>query len=288
MKSLYPFLGLVLLLAACGSSATLPPVIVVGSLELGDKERKADDSLEVKTAERQLVWSDEFNGSGSVDTSKWAFDVGGNGWGNRELQHYTDRNKNARQEAGKLVIEAIKEDYDKNNFTSARLVTRGKQSWTHVRLEARAKLPRGRGTWPAIWMLGENIKTVGWPRCGEIDIMEHVGYAPDSIYGTVHTGAFNHIKGTQDGGFITASDLETDFHVYFINWTERQIDFGMDNEVYFTFEKRENATFAEWPFDEPHYLLLNVAAGGNWGGSMGVDQTIWPQRMEIDWVRVYQ
>lgn len=277
MKFHYLSFCILLFFAACASPATSEAT-----------EKKTKPEVGTVSTERQLVWSDEFEGNGGIDTTKWAFRIGGHGWGNNELQYYTDRPENARREDGKLIIEAIKEDYKNRSYTSARLVTRGKQSWMHVRLEARAKLPSGVGTWPAIWMLGENIKTVGWPRCGEIDIMEHVGYAPDSIYGTVHTDAFNHVEGTQDGGFTTAEDLETAFHVYFIDWTGEKIDFGMDDEVYFTFHKRPDATFAEWPFDDPHYLLLNIAVGGNWGGEMGVDEKIWPQQMEIDWVRVYQ
>lgn len=237
----------------------------------------------------KLVWADEFTGSEPVNRDKWDFDIGGRGWGNNELQHYTDRTANARQLSGNLVIEAHKEDYKGNTYTSARLVTRGKKTWgPGHRIAIRAKLPSGRGTWPAIWMLGENIKTAGWPDCGEIDIMEHVGYKPDSIYGTVHTKSFNHIIGTQDGGVISAADLETNFHVYSIDWTPKRIDFKFDGVTYHTFYRRPDATVAEWPFDEPHYLLLNLAVGGNWGGEKGVDTSIWPQRMEVDWVRVWE
>jgi beta-glucanase (GH16 family) len=188
-----------------------------------------------------------------------------------------------------LLIEAHQENYDDNAYSSARLVTRGKRSWgPGHRIAVRAKLPSGRGTWPAIWMLGENIKTVGWPECGEIDIMEHVGFAPDSIYATVHTEAFNHLIGSQVSGSITAGDLESNFHVYSIDWHPRRIEFKFDGFTYHTFEKSPEATTAEWPFDKPHYLLLNLAVGGNWGGEKGIDETIWPQRMEVDWVRVWK
>lgn len=238
--------------------------------------------------ERQLVWSDEFDGNGPVDTTKWGYDLGGGGWGNNELQHYTDREENARRENGKLVIEARREDFGEREYTSARMVTRGKANWKRGRIAVRAQLPSGVGTWPAIWMLGENIRTVGWPKCGEIDIMEHVGYSPDSIFGTVHTKSFNHVAGTQEGDGIALPDVEDAFHVYFVDWQADRIDFGVDSTVYFTFDKVPEATMDEWPFDEPHYLLLNIAVGGNWGGSRGVDTTIWPQRMLVDWVRVYE
>ena len=235
-----------------------------------------------------VVWSDEFDGSGPPDSTKWNYDLGGHGWGNNELQHYTDRARNVRRENGYLVIEAHREPYADNAYTSARLVTRDRATWNRGRLEVRAQLPSGRGTWPAIWMLGENIGKVGWPHCGEIDIMEHVGYNPDSVFATVHTTAFNHVQGTQVGSATTRPDLESAFHVYALDWRADSLYFSIDDEVYFTFGKTANATNAEWPFDTPHYLLLNLAVGGNWGGREGVDTTIWPQRLLVDWVRVYE
>ena len=241
-----------------------------------------------RKSKMELVWADEFDGHEPPNDSKWDYDLGGGGWGNNELQHYTDRSENVYLLNGNLVIEARREKYEGNEYTSARLVTRGKATWTGGRYEIRAKLPSGRGTWPAIWMLGENIKEVGWPTCGEIDIMEHVGFAPDSLFGTVHTKAFNHVMGTQVGGHTTNSTLEDKFHVYSIDWTSERIDFKLDGIVYHTFEKRPDATNAEWPFDKPHYLLLNLAVGGNWGGRQGVDETIWPQKMLVDYVRVYR
>ncbi len=235
-----------------------------------------------------LIWADEFSGHEPPNPAKWSYDTGGGGWGNNELQHYTSRPENAYLLNGKLMIEAHREAYQGNAYTSARLVTRDKMVFTGGRIEVRAKLPSGRGTWPAIWMLGENITSVGWPRCGEIDIMEHVGYQPDSVFGTVHTEAFNHLLNTHQGGQAYATDLETNFHVYSIDWGEKSIAFKLDGNTYFTFTKPANATTEEWPFDQPHYLLLNLAVGGNWGGQQGVDETIWPQRMEVDWVRVYK
>jgi len=238
----------------------------------------------------ELVWADEFNGQEPPNEDKWTYDLatGGNGWGNQEKQYYTDRAKNVRLVGGKLIIEAHKEEYKGSSYTSARIVTRGKQSWgPGHRIAIRAKLPSGRGTWPAIWMLGDNIKEAGWPLCGEIDIMEHVGFNKDSIFGTVHTKAFNHILGTQDGGATFARDLETNYHIYSIDWHADRIDFQLDGTTFHTFRKPEEAGVEEWPFDAPHYLLLNLAVGGSWGGRNGIDETIWPRRFVIDWVRVF-
>jgi beta-glucanase (GH16 family) len=150
----------------------------------------------------------------------------------------------------------------------------------------RAKLPQGVGTWPAIWMLPEESKFGGWPNDGEIDIMEHVGYDPGSVHGTVHTEAFNHTIGTQKGAQMMVSDFASEFHAYAIDWTPGKIDFFIDGQKYFTFEKTGDDPKA-WPFDQPFHLILNIAVGGNWGGAKGVDATIWPQRMEVDYVRVY-
>lgn len=239
----------------------------------------------------ELVWADEFKGQEPPNEDKWTYDLGtgNNGWGNQEEQYYTDIAKNVRLVGGKLIIEAHKESYKGSQYTSARLLTRGKQSWgPGHRIAVRAKLPSGRGTWPAIWMLGDKVKEVGWPLGGEIDIMEHVGFNPDSIFGTVHTKAFNHIIGTQDGGGIMDKDLESNYHIYSIDWYEDRIEFQLDGNTYHTFVKRENASVEEWPFDTPQHLLLNLAVGGNWGGQQGVDETVWPLRFTVDWVRVYK
>ncbi len=241
-------------------------------------------------AVRKLVWADEFDRPGLPDSTKWAYEVGGNGWGNNELQYYTSRRaENARVEKGNLIIEARKEAYQGKNYTSARLLTQGKTTWMYGRIEARAKLPKGVGTWPAVWMLGKNISTAGWPRSGEIDIMEHVGFDEGVVHGTVHTEAYNHGKNTQKGNAVTISDVTAAFHLYAIEWTADKIDFFVDDQKYYTVQKSElGNTEAQWPFDQPFFLLLNVAVGGNWGGQKGVDETIWPQRMEVDYVRVYQ
>lgn len=244
----------------------------------------------VAPSARKLVWADEFTKNGLPDSTKWGYEVGGKGWGNNELQYYTaNRLENVRVENGKLIIEARKEDYQGNKYTSARLLTRGKAAWKYGRIEALAKLPAGRGTWPAVWMLGQGIQTAGWPRAGEIDIMEHVGFDEGVVHGTVHTEAYNHAKKTEKGQAIPVKDVSTRFHLYAIEWTPDKIDFFVDDQNYYSVQKAAlGNTEAQWPFDQPFYLLLNVAVGGNWGGQKGVDESIWPQRMEIDYVRVYQ
>lgn len=236
----------------------------------------------------KLLWSDEFDYTGLPDSTRWAYDTGGHGWGNNELQYYTEADtNNVIVKDGKLIITARKEVKEKNAYTSARLVTRGRQEFRYGRIEVRAKLPAGRGTWPAIWMLGSDIHEVGWPRCGEIDIMEHVGYDPGVIVGTVHSDLYNHMKGTQISGRMTLSDFDREFHIYAIDWSKEKIDFLIDNQLYLSIPNKYN-TLEEWPFDAPHYLLLNLAVGGNWGGKEGIDDSIFPARFEIDYVRWYE
>ncbi len=241
-----------------------------------------------------LLWSDEFDKDGLVDESKWSYDLGDGcphlcGWGNRELQYYTlQSTKNARVENGKLIIEAHKESKKKSAYTSARLITKTKGDFLYGKIEVRAKLPSGKGTWPAIWMLPTDRTKYGpWPACGEIDIMEFVGHEPDSIHGTVHTQAYNHRIFSQKGGSIAIKNLSNKFHTYTILWNEKKIEWFIDDKKYFEFQNEEK-TFKEWPFDQPFHLILNLAVGGTWGGEKGVDDSIWPQRMEIDYVRVYQ
>lgn len=243
---------------------------------------------------RTLVWSDEFDRDGLPDEEKWSYSEGDGcpnlcGWGNNEKQYYTkERLENTRIENGILIIETKKDTIEgKETYSSAKLSTKGKGDWKYGQMEIRAKLPSGRGTWPAIWMLPSQNVYGKWPNSGEIDIMEHVGYDPDSIFGTVHTGAYNHMKGTHKGARTGRSDAESAFHIYKIEWTADQIDFYVDDEAYFSF-RNEKATSKEWPFDQDFYLIINLAIGGSWGGIKGLDETIFPQKMEIDYVRVYQ
>ena len=239
------------------------------------------------TGNWKLSWSEEFDYNGLPDSTKWSYEVGGHGWGNNELQYYTrGLLENAEVSNGTLKIKVLPKKMENREYTSARLSTKGKADFTYGKFEIRAKLPGGRGVWPAIWMLGSNIGTVDWPESGEIDIMEHVGFDKDTIVGTVHTKAYNHVKGTQKGKKVFIKNPYTEFHLYGIEWTPEKIDFLLDNEVYYTITN-EHKTTAEWPFDAPFYLLLNVAVGGNWGGQKGVDPTVFPAAMEVDYVRVY-
>jgi beta-glucanase (GH16 family) len=240
------------------------------------------------TQVRVKVWSDEFNYSGLPDTNLWGYDVGAGGWGNNESQYYTDhRWLNARAESGKLIIEARKENFEDCEYTSARLVTRNKGDWKYGRIEVSARLPHGRGTWPAIWMLPTDWVYGSWVKSGEIDIMEYVGSDPGIVHGTIHTQAYNHIIGTQKTDTFYVPDAETNFHLYAIEWTEEKIDFFVDDEKYFSFYN-EHTGYTTWPFDQRFHLLLNIAVGGSWGGQQGIDPDIWPQKMWVDYVRVFQ
>lgn len=246
--------------------------------------------VEYKIDKSAPVWADEFDYEGLPDSKKWSYDIGGNGWGNQEMQYYTKDLKNARVEGGKLVIEAIKERYENNAYTSARLVSKGKGDFLYGRIEIKAKLPKGRGTWPAAWMLATE-QTYGasyWPDNGEIDIIEHVGFDQNRVHGNIHTKAFNHSIGTNKGNNVVAdSDVSDNFHVYACEWLPDKITIELDGKPYFTFNKPSN-DWKEWPFDKKFHILLNIAIGGGWGGQQGIDNSIFPQKMEVDYVRVYQ
>ncbi|HZW38756.1 MAG TPA: glycoside hydrolase family 16 protein [Ignavibacteriaceae bacterium] len=237
-----------------------------------------------------LVWADEFNYTGLPDSTKWRFEVGGHGWGNNELQYYTDRRlSNARVENDNLVIEARKELWEGKDYTSTRLNSTGQGNWTYGRIEIKAKLPYGKGTWPALWMLASNwtYGDGGWPANGEIDIMEHVGYDYGWIHGSIHTTAYNHKIGTQKSGSIRFTDVATNYHIYAIEWDADTIDYYVDATKYFSFAN-EHKGYQYWPFDKDFHLIFNIAVGGDWGGAQGVDPTIFPQKMLIDYVRVYK
>jgi len=235
----------------------------------------------------KLVWSDEFDYTGLPDSTKWTAETGGNGWGNNELQYYTaGRRENARVANGLLTIEAIKENWKDKGYTSARLITKNKGDWQYGKVEVKAKLPAGRGTWPAIWMLA-SVPKLRWPDDGELDIMEHVGYNQGVIHGTVHCKKYNHVINTQRSDTIVVKDCSENFHVYSTEWTKEWVTIAIDGKVYFTFNN-EHTGYDAWPFDNKLFLILNIAVGGNWGGAKGVDEKIWPQKMEIDYVRVYQ
>ena len=239
----------------------------------------------------QLVWSDEFaqaDGS-SPSSSKWNYETGtgSGGWGNNELEYYTSRTNNARIEGGQLVIEARQESYGGSSYTSARLLTKGKWSWTYGRIEARIKIPRGQGIWPAFWMLGANIDSAKWPTCGEIDIMENIGREPTIVHGTIHGPGYsggNGIGGPYSlpGGAAFADD----FHLYAVEWTTNQIKWFVDGQQFFTVTPANLPGGTTWVFTQPEFLLLNVAVGGNWPGNPD-GTTTFPQRMTVDYVRVY-
>ena len=235
----------------------------------------------------QLVWSDEFNNDGPPDTAKWSYDVGGGGWGNNELEYYTDkRSENARVENGHLIIEARKEDLNGMTYTSARLLTKNKEQWTYGKFEIRAKIPKGRGGWPAIWMLSANSPLV-WPDDGELDIMEEVGFNPNVIYGTAHNKRYNGANGTQKGASTSIPDAQDSFHVYSIEWTSSSVKWAVDDLEYFSYSNF-NTGPDSWPYYKNFFLILNIAIGGNWGGQQGIDETTFPQQMLVDYVKVYQ
>lgn len=237
-----------------------------------------------------LVWADEFDYEGLLDDKKWGYDVGGGGWGNHELQYYT-KERNATVADGFLTIEARKESYEGKDYTSARLITKNKGDWKYAKIEVCAKLPKGVGTWPAIWMLPTGNVYGGWPNSGEIDIMEHVGYEQDSIHASVHTKAYNHKIGTQKSGNVQIEGVSEEFHVYSLEWLPDHLEIAVDGEVYFTFDPKQYTKtpgYKEWPFDQNMHLLLNIAIGGSWGGAKGVDDSVYPQQMVVDYVRVYQ
>lgn len=271
------------LMAGCDNPARSSVKASAGS------EQEEDGS---EHGEWELVWADEFAYEGLPDSSKWTYEVGGHGWGNQELQYYTARRmENARVEDGHLIIEARRDHWNGHVYTSARL--NSKASWTYGRIEVRAKLPSGRGTWPAIWMLPDE-QVYGeqyWPDNGEIDIMEHVGYAPDTVHASVHTAAYNHIDDTQRTASTVVPDARTAFNVYAVEWTPSEIRAYVNGDQYFTFTNERltdpEATYRQWPFDQNFHLVLNIAVGGTWGGAEGVDPSIWPQQLVIDYVRVY-
>jgi beta-glucanase (GH16 family) len=240
-----------------------------------------------------LVWSDEFNNDGLPDSTKWGYDLGDGcptlcGWGNGESQYYTaNRKENARIEGGMLIVEAHKERKNKSEYTSAKLISKNKGDWTYGRIEARIQCPTGRGTWPAFWMMPTDWKYGGWPSSGEIDIMEHVGHNVDSVFGSAHTGNFNHIEHTGSTGGVFVPDAESAFHVYGINWTPDSINYQLDGKTYHTF-KNTHKNSEDWPFDQRFHVILNLAVGGHWGGEKGIDDTIWPRKMLVDYVRAYQ
>ncbi|RED97407.1 glycoside hydrolase family 16 protein [Marinoscillum furvescens] len=236
-----------------------------------------------------LVWSDEFNTS-EVDLSKWTIIEGDGcpelcGFGNQELQHYAS--ENITLDDGILKITARKEQKGQRAYSSGKLVSKGKGDWKYGKVVVRARLPQGTGTWPAIWMLPTLDRPLNWPRDGEIDIMEHVGYNQGMVYGTIHTEKYNHAIGTHISDSIYVQNVHEEFHDYAVFWDEQIMIWSVDGTEYARIAKG-NEEYAGWPFDQEYHLIINLAVGGAWGGKMGVDDSIWPQSLEIDYVKVYQ
>lgn len=233
-----------------------------------------------------LVFVDEFDRDGLLDPARWDYEEGR--VRNGELQHYTRaRRENARIENGVLVLEARREDFAGASYTAASVITKGRAAFRHARVEVRAKLPAGRGVWPAIWLLGTDIDTLGWPRCGEIDVLEFVGHEPGVVHANVHSESSNHLLGNGRGARIPLVSASDAFHVYGVAWDARTMVFTLDGEPTFTIAN-DGTGPASWPFDRSFYLLLNFAVGGSWGGRQGVDESVFPQRLLVDWVRVWE
>jgi beta-glucanase (GH16 family) len=242
-----------------------------------------------ETLTYELVWSDEFDGT-ELDTTKWRYEINALGGGNNELQYYTDQNTSVAD--GILTITARKEEYLGRDYTSSRITTENQGEWTYGIFEARIKLPPGRGTWPAFWMMPSFSRYGGWPDSGEIDIMEHVGYDENVIHGSIHTRIYNHKDGSQKGGtYRDLTDATSEFHVYKVEWLPDRLDYYVNDELYYSYEPNKFSScpsFNVWPFNGDFFLILNIAIGGDWGGAQGVDDDIFPTSMEIDYVRVYQ
>jgi beta-glucanase (GH16 family) len=238
------------------------------------------------------AFSDEFDGSGRPDPTKWTYDVGGSGWGNNELQYYT-AGDNCDIANGKLTITARKEDRENSKYTSSRMVTRGLADFTYGRFEARMKLPVGRGTWPAFWMLPTDRAYGEWPRSGEIDIMEHVGYDPNVVHISTHCEAFYFKLGNQKSSKLRVPTAQSDFHNYRVDWTPYSVRGYIDSVNIFEYTNPSQGS-SKWPFDKRFHMLLNIAIGGDWGGASkinndnGVDNSIFPAKLEVDYVRVYK
>jgi beta-glucanase (GH16 family) len=273
----------VLLMCIGGAAGVFVPAVRTGV---------AGRSARVANGNWVLAWNDEFDGAdGSApDPKKWTAEAGG-GWGNNELEYYTGRRKNSRVESGNLVIEAFQEKFTgadgvTRDFTSARLKTEKLFAQKYGKFEARIRIPSGRGVWPAFWLLGDNISTVGWPACGEIDIMENVGSEPTRILGSLHGPGFSGSNSLHAPYVLRSGNVADDFHVFEVEWEPQKIRFYVDGHLY---QKRTPADLppgSRWVFDRPFFLILNVAVGGNWPGSPD-DSTKFPQRMLVDYVRVY-
>lgn len=232
-----------------------------------------------------LAWADEFDGN-AVNMSNWTYEQGGNGWGNNELENYTDRKQNSFVSNGNLIIEARAESYNGGQYTSARMITKSKKTFTYGRVDIRAKLPKTKGIWPALWMLGNNIDAVGWPACGEIDIMELLGQEPSKMYSTLHYGSSVATHGSFGTNYsLSGESFDEKFHVFSMDWEEDSIKMFVDNHQVFTCNK--SVVGEPYPFNSDFFFIFNIAVGGNWPGSPD-GSTVFPQRMIVDYIRVFQ
>lgn len=245
------------------------------------------DEKQTVTKLTKLVWQDEFDTNGAPNPDNWIFNIGtgSNGWGNNELQYYTNRTQNIKIEDGLLKITAIKENFMGSAYTSSRILTKGKFEQKYGRYEARMKMPFGKGLWPAFWMLGANSDTVTWPQCGEIDIMEYLGSNPTSVFGTLHGPGYFGGNAVTKGYSLQNNRFDNDFHVFGIEWGENFINFYVDDVMYNQITPKN--VKGEWVFNQPFYIILNMAVGGNYPGNP-TSETIFPQTVLIDYVRVYQ
>ena len=230
-----------------------------------------------------LVWEENFTNK-ILDTNKWNIEIRDPGWVNNELQAYTNESKNLSISNNNLVIKTIKEKYKNADYTSGRINTQGKANWKYGRFEIRAKIPKTKGVWPAIWLLSETISDEGWPKCGEIDIMEHINNE-DIIYGTVHSEEYNHMTDTQIGGNIEVKDLDSKFHTFGIEWNQDALVWFVDDKIYHRVDKI-NYFKSEWPFDKNYFLIINQAIGGFWPGDP--DKNFKSSEFIIDWIKIYQ
>lgn len=237
--------------------------------------------------EANATWADEFDYTGLPLDTKWDYDLGGSGWGNNEKQYYTNSPSNVNVGGGLLTITAKKENLGGMAYTSTRLVTRNKLDVTYGRIEVKAKLPTGKGTWPAIWMLPTERFYGDWPKSGEIDIMEHVGYDQNKVHFSTHTEAYYFKINTAKTSSKLIADASTAFHLYRVDWTPYAVRGYFDNTLVFEFAN-EGTGYKVWPFDKKFHVLLNLAIGGDWGGAQGIDDSIFPQKFEIDYVRYYK
>jgi beta-glucanase (GH16 family) len=238
----------------------------------------------------KLIWSDDFNYVGKPDPNKWVFDIGGHGGGNLEAQFYTDNSRNCFVEDGKLTITAIKEQIENKEYTSSKIHTFGKFSFQYGRVAVKAKLPRGKGTWPAIWLLADSIHDdKPWPLCGELDVMEHVGRDPYNIVLTLHSQSYNHRLKSQQTITLKVDNCFDEFVEYAMNWKKDSVEYFIDDISVAKFKRngiKDENTEIGWPFDQPFHLLINLAIGGTWGGE--IDDSIFPVKYEIEYVRIYE